>query len=122
MAITEQNVEGAVVAGRVMDERGGRLIVIGGPPHFLVAGVGRGAVVRVWFSQALAVKVDLVVEGQIRAEAVARKGSMDAVIVVHGQTNLLKVVGTLKTVGRAPHFLNGWEQQSNQDADDGDHD
>jgi hypothetical protein len=38
------------------------------------------------------------------------------------QPDLLEVVGALDPVGRLPDFLDGGEQQSDQNADDGDDD
>jgi hypothetical protein len=40
---------------------------------------------------------------------------------VNGQTQLLQIVGAAHAVGSLTHFLDGWNQQTNQNRNDGYH-
>ena len=41
-------------------------------------------------------------------------------IAVHGDTQLLQVVGATHPVGRLAHLLHGWDKKSDEHGDDGD--
>lgn len=43
-------------------------------------------------------------------------------MIRHAKANLLQIILALKSPGRLPGRLNGWKQQGNQNADDGDDD
>jgi len=47
-----------------------------------------------------------------------RKHEIDADVVVHGQPELLQVVGALNAAGGFPRRLNGRQQQGDQNGDD----
>src|SRR5262249_14592251 len=44
---------------------------------------------------------------------------MGIVVLMKGQANLLEVILALHAVGRLPHLLNRRQEQTDQDADDG---
>jgi hypothetical protein len=47
-------------------------------------------------------------------------GTIDVVVVLQPQSQLLQVVDALTPTGRLASGLHGWEQQGNQHGDDGD--
>jgi hypothetical protein len=47
---------------------------------------------------------------------------MRVVVIVKREGDLLEVVHALHAMGRFPRPLDGWDEQSNQGANDGDHD
>src|SRR5262249_46653655 len=51
----------------------------------------------------------------------SREELVRVVVVVEGQADLLEIVGTLGPGRRLPHFLDGRQEQADEDRDDRDH-
>src|SRR5262249_42875230 len=50
-----------------------------------------------------------------------RDRAVGVVVVVDGEGELLEVVGAAYAAGRLAHFLDGGDEQADEDGDDGDH-
>ena len=59
--------------------------------------------------------------GPLLVDADGRQSLVGAHVIVHRQSDLFKIVRTLRSSGRFTRRLNGWQEQRNENGNDGNH-